>query len=403
MATTLKQSYERLNEQTVVELAQKLELLSDYQNIKVNEIGDGNLNLVFRLIEEDTGKSIIVKQALPYAKVVGESWPLTLDRARIESSSLIKSAEFAPEHVPEVFYTDQDLALTVMEDLSSHVILRKGLIEGVKYPHLAQHIGTFIAKSLFYTSDFYLHPFEKKELVQTFTNPELCKITEDLVFTDPFYDIDTNDFPSELKEAVSELWSDTLLKQRAASLKYKFLTRAEALLHGDLHTGSIFVTETSTKLIDSEFAYYGPQGFDIAHFFANIALNHASQSFHISDSPRREEYQSYLLSVIKDTWETFTARYRELWKTEGVESATKLPGFEEEILNSIFTDMIGFAGCEVIRRTIGLAHVEDLDSIEDFNGQIELKKRVLKLGSDWVKNAESIKNIDEFITYIRSV
>lgn len=88
MATTTKQAYTPLNEQTVIELSQKLDLFSDYRSIEVNEIGDGNLNLVFRLVEPSTQKSVIIKQALPYAKVVGESWPLTLDRARIESDSL---------------------------------------------------------------------------------------------------------------------------------------------------------------------------------------------------------------------------------------------------------------------------------------------------------------------------
>jgi 5-methylthioribose kinase len=52
------------------------------------EIGDGNLNLVFRVVDAATGRSLILKQALPYARVVGESWPLTLDRARIESEAL---------------------------------------------------------------------------------------------------------------------------------------------------------------------------------------------------------------------------------------------------------------------------------------------------------------------------
>lgn len=403
MAITTKQTYEPLNEQTVLQLSKKLELFSDHSNIQVNEIGDGNLNLVFRLVDSSTGKSIIIKQALPYAKVVGESWPLTLDRARIEGESLKKTAEFAPEFVPRVLYTDHELALTVMEDLSSHTILRQGLIEGKQYPLLAQHIGTYLAKNLFYTSDFYLHPFQKKKLVQKFTNPELCKITEDLVFTDPFYDIDTNDFPKELQEAVEGLWNDADLKRKVASLKFKFLTSAEALLHGDLHTGSIFVTDTSTKVIDSEFAYYGPQGFDIAHYFANIALNYVSQNIHIIDSVKRDEYQNYLLAHIKETWETFISHYKELWKNEGVELATKLPGFEDEILDTLFHDMIGFAGCEVIRRTIGLAHVADLDSISDFEKQIRLKKQVLKLGKDWITTAQSINDIDEFITYIRSV
>ena len=43
---------------------------------RVQEVGDGNLNLVF--IVEGTAGSVIVKQALPYVRLVGESWPLPL-------------------------------------------------------------------------------------------------------------------------------------------------------------------------------------------------------------------------------------------------------------------------------------------------------------------------------------
>jgi S-methyl-5-thioribose kinase len=34
-------------------------------------------------------------------------------------------------------------------------------------------------------------------------------------------------------------------------------------LHGDIHSGSIFVAEGSLKAIDAEFGYFGPIGFDI--------------------------------------------------------------------------------------------------------------------------------------------
>ena len=40
----------------------------------VEEVGDGNLNLVFLVRGPDSG--FAVKQALPYVRLVGESWPL---------------------------------------------------------------------------------------------------------------------------------------------------------------------------------------------------------------------------------------------------------------------------------------------------------------------------------------
>ncbi len=39
------------------------------------EVGDGNINFVY-ILEGPTG-GLCVKQALPYVRIVGESWPLT--------------------------------------------------------------------------------------------------------------------------------------------------------------------------------------------------------------------------------------------------------------------------------------------------------------------------------------
>lgn len=401
MTNKLAQAYAPLTEETVVPVIRALNYFPENEDLEVSEIGDGNLNYVFRILSPESGKSIIVKQALPYAKVVGESWPLTLDRARIEYQALKKAQEYVPELVPQVHHHDETLAITVMEDLSSHVILRKGLIEGNRYPNLAEHIGTFLAQTLFHTSDWHLHPFEKKALVQAFINPELCKITEDLVFTDPFFDHETNDFPEELRDAVEALWRDEKLIQEAAQLKYAFLTRAESLLHGDLHTGSIFVTETSTKVIDPEFAFFGPIGFDVGQFIANIILNYISQHHHASDETR-EEYQSYLLSVIEETWEHFSTQFLRLWKEKGTETYTRLSGVAETALKQIWEDTVGFAGCEVIRRTIGLAHVADLETVTPLEKQLELKRKSLKLGATLIKERNQ-HSVESLIRIIRSV
>ena len=147
-------AYHPLNEKEAIQIALSLkELFPEGAELTSREIGDGNLNLVFHISDPASGRSIIMKQALPYAKVVGESWPLTLDRARIESEALILEGELAPGLVPRVYHYDAELALTIMEDLSDHVIMRLGLMQNNRYPLFAEHISTFLAQTLFFTSD----------------------------------------------------------------------------------------------------------------------------------------------------------------------------------------------------------------------------------------------------------
>lgn len=68
-----------------VEYARQYGQVADPQAlVSADEIGDGNLNLVFKIRDRGGVSRVIVKQALPYVRCVGESWPLTLDRARIE-------------------------------------------------------------------------------------------------------------------------------------------------------------------------------------------------------------------------------------------------------------------------------------------------------------------------------
>ena len=94
MSTTKTEKYQPLTEISAIKLVKKLGLFDATEALTAREIGDGNLNLVFHIINDQTNKSIIVKQALPYAKVVGESWPLSLNRATIESNALKQFGAF---------------------------------------------------------------------------------------------------------------------------------------------------------------------------------------------------------------------------------------------------------------------------------------------------------------------
>ena len=88
----------------------------------ISEVGDGNLNLVF--IVKGTAGGIAVKQALPYVRLVGESWPLPLSRSHYEYLALTHQARLAPRLVPAVLHHNEALALVVMELLEPHIIMR---------------------------------------------------------------------------------------------------------------------------------------------------------------------------------------------------------------------------------------------------------------------------------------
>lgn len=391
-------SYHALTEAEAVEYARGIpNLFAADSELKSKEIGDGNLNLVFHITEPSTGKSIILKQALPYAKVVGESWPLSLDRARIESEALMIQESLCPDLVPHVFVFDKELALTGMEDLSDHVIMRRGLIEGNRYPLFAGHIGRFLAHTLFYTSDLGMNQQDKKLRVQQFINPDLCKITEDLIFDDPYRNADTNDVPPAIQDAVEAIWNDSELHLEVAILRNGFLTKAQALLHGDLHTGSIFIKPDSTKVIDPEFAYYGPMGFDIGAVFANLLLNFAAQEGWSKDEASRKDYRTYLTDTIRDTWNVFEQEFRKLWNEHGVDRVSKTAGYQDWYLQQLLQDTFGYTGSKTVRRVHGLAQVADINKLEDAAAKERAQRIALQIGTTLIKRHRQAKSIDELI------
>ncbi|MBN0566564.1 S-methyl-5-thioribose kinase, partial [Pseudomonas aeruginosa] len=151
--------------------------------------------------------------------------------------------QHSPQHTVKIHHFDPELAVMVMEDLSDHRIWRGELIANVYYPQAARQLGDYLAQVLFHTSDFYLHPHEKKAQVAQFINPAMCEITEDLFFNDPYQIHERNNYPAELEADVAALRDDAQLKLAVAALKHRFFAHAEALLHGDIHSGSIFVAE----------------------------------------------------------------------------------------------------------------------------------------------------------------
>ncbi|MCS4516911.1 hypothetical protein JTS93_15405 [Clostridium botulinum] len=60
---------------------------------------------------------------------------------------------------------------------------------------------------------------------------------------------ESNDINPEIMDEVKDMWGRKDFRLEVTKLKNIFMTKAEALLHGDLHTGSIFITEDDMRVL----------------------------------------------------------------------------------------------------------------------------------------------------------
>jgi len=188
-------AYHALTENTLIDYLRGRSALDEHlphgAALSVREVGDGNLNLVF-VVSGPAGpgpqpaQAVIVKQALNYLRVAGESWPLTRERMRFESQAMLLYNDLCPGLVPRIYDYDEEMSLMVMEFLGSHEIMRKALVARRRFPKFVDHISTFLVNSLFYTSDWFLPGEKKKQMQARFINPQLNKLQEDFVYTNPY-------------------------------------------------------------------------------------------------------------------------------------------------------------------------------------------------------------------------
>ena len=410
----LSDGFEALNLHTVITYALSRPELSALigppetaDSWKVEEVGDGNINFVY-IVNGPTG-SVCIKQALPYVRCIGEEWPLTQERIRIEYDALVEESKHCPEHVPLPYLFDATKSLMAMQYLGPpHVVLRRGLIAGNMYPNLAQQIAVLLAKTLFHSSLFAMSSEDHKAKVTRFMNPGMCQLTEQVGFTDPYnpkaqYNRHTS---PQLDDIVNDIQADAHVKSAASRLKGLFNERAQALIHGDLHTGSLMVTQESCWAIDPEFAFYGPMAFDVGKIIANIFLMYFATDGHATVQAPREEQRQWLLLCAVDVWNSFSRLFVEYWNTYGGQGAAypsavfsdkeSVSVAQKDFMAELWNDSIAFGGIVILRRLISVAHVAEYEEIANPDVRAVCERRALKLGRKFlVEGGKAFTSVEE--------
>ena len=354
----------------------EIRIFESETELRIEEIGDGNLNTVYRVSDaERPERSLVLKHAPPYIKILGPDYPLSTKRLTYESRALGVYNQLASGAVPAQYDFDAEMAVIAMEDLRDARVLRDDLIAGVVDTAIAEQIGRFMSVIHSHTHVENLDSAAVQHYRQQFANTTMQSITADYVFTFPFTEHETNFWTSGLEPDIQRLKADTDFLAQVKHLKQIFLTMQQAVTHGDLHTGSVLVQDHTAKVIDAEFAFYGPVGFDIGLYWANYFLSYFSHQDTL-------DVQSALKTGIVQTWDTYTAEFRMADDT-----------LKERTLQNIFHDAVGFAGLEMLRRLIGAAHVKDIEGIVDIPRKLRVEKAALQFGTTLVKQHQSLRDV----------
>ena len=361
----------------VISYVKEKNLFPENANLTVKEIGDGNINYIFKVENKIDGKSIVLKQADKLLRSSGR--PLDLTRSKIEANILRIENNLAPHFVPEIYFYDEIMCVLAMEDISAYKNLRTELIAGKIFPNFADNISEFLSRTLLLTTDLFMNKFEKKKNVKEFINPELCDISECLVFTEPY---DNNKNRNIITIGNEEFVENMLYKNEdlhfaILKLREKFMNYSQSLIHGDLHSGSIFINEKGIKIIDPEFSFYGPMAYDVGNVIGNLYFPLYRAKFFMEDSKKKEEFINWLEKCILDIPILFSEKCKLLWEKYSNDKLLKNKKFRDYYIENIVKDSLAYAGTEIIRRTVGDAKVLELTSLETSEKKLELERRLI--------------------------
>ena len=348
------------------------------------EIGDGNINRVFRITEQ-SGETYILKCAQKSANI-SSSIRLNLNRGKNEYAYLKEIGHLVPNRVPTVYGYSNKIHSLVMQDVSpAYTVLQKALLFGKRPAFLARQLADYVAVVGYAFSDFSLSSIKKKALQTRFSNPRLCELTETLVFSEPYHACKNNCFSINSRDFVErEIYSDGEVALSAAKLKYKFMNCPQSLIHGDLHFGSVFVGDRDVMVFDPEFCFFGPIGYDLGNLLAHFILHYvfSSAPYGAEETTQGLWLKQMAVSMMAEFETCFLQQARH---------CTAYPfhqdGFIRDFLKTVMCDTAGYAGAECIRRVIGLAKVSVFE-FENETDKSRYETQALFLGKFFITHSE---------------
>lgn len=207
----------------------KLHYFGNIEDVEMEEIGDGNLNYVFRFTSLAAAKSLIIKKAEKCARF-SDDFKIPLTRTGIESFYIHSLNHLIGRYLPTLYGTDVANGILAMEDLSNYKILRSELMKFHTFPFLPEALVDALSKVLMGTTSYCMEQVKREQMVGTLKDNPLNEIiTKTLVFEEPYNNCyhRNNVLVMNQDYVQNELYHDEALLKISTEYKEKFFQKSK--------------------------------------------------------------------------------------------------------------------------------------------------------------------------------
>ena len=301
--------------------------------MRTEPAGVGNMNRTLRveLMCNDSRRSLVLKQALPYVARYPEI-PAPIERAAVEAAfyRAVAAVPDVASAMPRLLGFDAEYHLLALEDL------------GAARDFSALYDGQTEEKRAVWRSalpaimDWLLALHTQAPTAAAPTNAAMRALNHEHIFEVPYAEPAAVEVPASLFTVRQQVLGDRRVRERLTALGALYLGQQPhiqpasrfVLLHGDYYPGSwLLDSSDQPHVIDPEFSFVGPAEFDLGVMRAHLAM-----------AGEREA-----------TWHALLDRYR------------SSRAVDEALLEA-------FAAAEILRRIYGVAQLPlSLDEAEQLN------------------------------------
>jgi len=339
------------------------------ENTILNKINKGKLNHIFRAIDKQSNKSVIVKSAgaVPANIKTPLNTKIFLPKSRNFKEATVINYIWKNHNsfVPQIYLVNKEKNFFIMEDLIKFEDVRDLVLKGI----IPKDFSNKILNMLFCIYDDY-------KVNPLMINNDLKQILINLLFEIPYSSkmilsneaiLDKNYFIKYLNDKF-EIISENLNK-----LKMIMFEKKQTLLHADLHLGSIFCQYNNYKLYDFEFSFEGALGYDIGKIQAHLILAWFYLKFNNVKNISSLEHE--LIIYIDKIFD------------EAVKRSIKDLTYESHM----------FCGLELISRITGFLQLKYILGISNLSLRTKIQKCIFDIAVKFMTNKEFIKDGKDFI------